>query len=189
MVHEKRRSTPPKQLQMYAQFELGQLDILNLQTNLYMKEKFQENPSYMIYVINPFCYSFLGYNLREDRPIIGNCTLAPGDSSITVGLAVRKAISYAIDRDEINQVLFGGNFILQDYPIYQKTAKWCNPNIIRYNHNLDKAREYMRIAGFGEDFVPEKLSKWEITGIVFSAVIVVGIFPIVSYRMYKKSKV
>ncbi|MBD3192194.1 MAG: hypothetical protein GF308_16250 [Candidatus Heimdallarchaeota archaeon] len=25
---------------------------------------------------------------------------------------------------------------------------WCNPNIIRYNHDLDKAREYMAKAGF-----------------------------------------
>jgi hypothetical protein len=29
-----------------------------------------------------------------------------------------------------------------------KQGIWCNPNIIRYNHDLDKAREYMELAGF-----------------------------------------
>ncbi|NHK31203.1 MAG: hypothetical protein FK730_07620 [Asgard group archaeon] len=174
--------------QMYAQFELGQLDIINLQTNLYMKEKLQENPSYTIYEVNPFCYSFLGYNLREDRQIIGNREPAPGDSNITVGLAIRKAISHAIDRDEINQVLFGGNFILQDYPIYQNATKWCNPNIIRYNHDLDKAREYMRIAGYGEP-LPSPWNPWEITGLVLTSALVVGTISFNSYRIYKKNKV
>jgi hypothetical protein len=84
--------------------------------------------------------------------------------------------------------MYGGEFLLQDYPIYQRLSKWCNPNIIRYNHNLDKAREYMRIAGYGEEFIPEGLSPLQITGIVFSFIIVVGAFPTASYWLYKKNK-
>ncbi|MHA1125740.1 MAG: ABC transporter substrate-binding protein, partial [Candidatus Heimdallarchaeota archaeon] len=73
---------------------------------------------------------------------------APNDPSITKGLAVRKAISYALDRVEINNVIHRGEFTLTDHPIYLKMGIWCNPNIIRYNHDLDRAREYMQKAGY-----------------------------------------
>jgi ABC-type transport system substrate-binding protein len=175
--------------QIYSQFALGQLDLINIGSNLILRNKYLENANYTVYEVKPYNFALLGYNMREDRPYIGSREPAPGDPSMTIGLAIRKAISYAIDREVINQVMYGGEFIIQDHPIYQRISKWCNPNIIRYNYDLDKAREYMRIAGFGEEFVPEGLSPWEITGIVFSSVLVVGTISFISYRLYKKGKI
>jgi len=58
-------------------------------------------------------------------------------------LGTRKAISYAIDREEINQLLHGGEYTLTDHPIYAAMGVWCNPDIIKYNHDLAKALVYM----------------------------------------------
>ncbi len=95
-----------------------------------------------------FYLGFFGYNMRPNRPFIGNPDPAPGDPSMTVGLAIRKAISYALDREEINAVVHRGEYTITDHPIYKKMGIWCNPNIIQYNHDLDKAREFMAIAGY-----------------------------------------
>ena len=132
-----------------------------------------------------YFYSFLGYNMRENRPYIGSREPAPGDPSITVGLAVRKAIYYAVDRHEINNVLFGGERIIQHYPIYHRMSKWCNPNIIRYNHNIDLARKYMKIAGFGK-LDPPGLGPWEITGIVLTSVFIAGVIVFTFFKTKKK---
>ncbi len=45
-------------------------------------------------------------------------------------------------------MVHGGEYIIADHPIPSKLSKWCNPNIIRYDHNFEKAKEYMRIAGY-----------------------------------------
>lgn len=167
------------------ELELGNLDVISFGGNLGQRDEFLVNPNFSVFEEIQYYYSFLGYNMRENRPHIGSRKPAPGKPSITVGLAVRKAISYAIDRHEINNVIFGGEHIIQHYPIYHRMVKWCNPNIIRYDHNLDLAREYMRIAGFGE-LPPNGLDGWEITGIVLVSAIFVGIIVFTFYRTKKK---
>jgi ABC-type transport system substrate-binding protein len=167
---------------------MGNLDRVPLVSTLALRNRFVEDPNYDVYGKYTFYIEHLGYNLREDRPIIANREPAPGDPSITVGLAIRKAISYAINRDEINNVISGGEYLLQDYPIPYRLGKWCNPNIIRYNHDLDKAREYMRIAGYGEEFIPSSLSNKEIAGIVISSVGIAGAISLFIYWLYKKGR-
>ena len=67
---------------------------------------------------------------------------------MTIGLAVRKAIAYAINSEEINDVLFGGEKIRVYHPLHPSLGVWLNTTIIRYDHSLSKAREYMAKAGF-----------------------------------------
>jgi peptide/nickel transport system substrate-binding protein len=172
-----------------VEFQRGKLDYTPIVAGLDKRDEYRENPDYNVQSIYTNYIEGLFYNLREDRPIISSQEPAPGDPSITKGLAIRKAISYAINRDEINQVLFGGEFILQDHPISSILGKWCNPDIIRYNHNLDKAREYMQIAGYGEEeLIPSGLNGWEIAGIVVSSVIFTGAVSFVIYWLYWKGK-
>lgn len=85
---------------------------------------------------------------------MGNREISTTNPTLTRGLALRKAISYAVDRDEINQVIHRGEYTITDWPIYPKMGIWCNPNIIRYNHDLDKAREYMYYAGYDVGYTP-----------------------------------
>jgi ABC-type transport system substrate-binding protein len=93
-------------------------------------------------------FHYLIFNIRSSNDMIGNTTLAPNDESLTKGLALRKAISYAIDRDEINNVLFGGKYNNHHYPTYPTLGSWLNPNIIKYTYNIEYAKAYLHIAGY-----------------------------------------
>jgi len=98
--------------------------------------------------------TFFCYNIRPDREDIGNWDPCENAPDIPKGLAVRKAIAYAIDRFEINDVIHRGEYAISDTPLYPKMGIWNNPNIIRYNHDLDKAREYMTKAGYDLGWTP-----------------------------------
>jgi ABC-type transport system substrate-binding protein len=175
-----------------ALFRLGKSDLVHLGSQYNYVDNLQQDPNFAIHEAESSFLGYVGYNIRESREPIGNRTAAPGDPDISVGLAIRKAMAYAIDRHEICQVIFGDRYIIQDYPIVQTLEKWCNPDIIRYYYDLDKARDYMRIAGYGVDddgFPSVGLTPWEISGIVIASVIFVGIITFVAVRAYKKTKI
>ncbi|MHA1367664.1 MAG: hypothetical protein ACTSP5_14810 [Candidatus Heimdallarchaeota archaeon] len=75
--------------------------------------------------------------------------LQQGVLILTIGLAVRKAISYGMDRVEIDANVNNNTYSIYDYPFSPGLSWWQNPSIIQYTHNLTKAIEYMELAGFG----------------------------------------
>jgi len=131
------------------EFKAGKTDIEAVTDFPLEIENMLTNPDFIIQSDTLFNYGFYGYNMRESRLQVGDRTPSEIDPTITKGLALRKAMNYAIDRNEINEVVHNGEWIITDWPIYPKMGIWCNPNIIRYNFDLDKAREYMAKAGFG----------------------------------------
>ena len=105
----------------------------------------------------------LVFNIREARPVIGSRHPCPGYPSKSKGLAIRKAISFAINREEIKRVVCGDDYYINHYPINPALENWLNPNIVRYCHNLQVSREYiLNIAGFGLLWVPDgnKYGPW-----------------------------
>ena len=130
------------------EFEAGKTDLEGCTVYPERRKAYEEDPDIDVQTDTIFSFIFCGYNMRENRPNIGDRSACPGDPSLSIGLAVRKAISYAIDRNQINDVMHSGEYTITDHPIHAKMGIWCNPNIIRYNHDLDLAREYMEIAGF-----------------------------------------
>ncbi|TFF84435.1 ABC transporter substrate-binding protein [Candidatus Heimdallarchaeota archaeon] len=138
----------PDQQTALLEFEAGKVDLFGVTIFPEKRDEFEADPDFEVQSDTQFYFGFFGYNMRTDRDYIGDRTPCDGDPSITKGLAIRKAISYAIDRNEINNVIHRGEYTITDHPIYMKQGIWCNPNIIRYNHDLDKAREYMELAGF-----------------------------------------
>ncbi|MBD3192282.1 MAG: hypothetical protein GF308_16705 [Candidatus Heimdallarchaeota archaeon] len=131
-----------------SEFEAGKIDIAGITFSPEIREEYQSNPDFLIQSEVMFYYAFFGYNMREDRDYIGSREPCPNDSSMSIGFAVRKAISYAIDREEINNIVHKGEYVITHHPIYHKMGIWCNPNIIRYDHNLEQARFYLEKAGF-----------------------------------------
>ena len=93
----------------------------------------------------------LVYSLHPERANISSNEYLGGEENITKGLALRKAVSYAIDRAEIIGLLYYNEYSINDYPIYPNLVEWCNPNIIKYTRDLDKAKYYMSLLGFNFD--------------------------------------
>ena len=93
-------------------------------------------------------FEILVFNTREVRPVIGNRDPAPGYYEYSIGNLIRKAISYAINREEIRRVVLGEDYKIIDHPINPFLGNWCNPNIIRYCHDIDVARRYFTSAGY-----------------------------------------
>ena len=104
-------------------------------------------------------FHILRFNLDESHPVIASRELAPGNIHFTKGLVIRKVISYAINREEIKRVVLGDDYTIVDHPISPLLGNWCNPNVVRYCHDLDVARKYFDIAGYSlcwnpnDDFV------------------------------------
>jgi len=138
----------PDQQTALLEFEAGKVDIEGVTAFPDKRDAYLLDPDFAIQSDTTMSYGFYGYNMREVRPEMGNREDSDIDPTISKGLALRKAISYAVDRVEINNVIHRGEYTLTDWPIYPKMGIWCNPNIIRYNHDLDKAREFMTKAGY-----------------------------------------
>lgn len=92
--------------------------------------------------------SLIGYNMRERRPIIGLLSPAPMAVDKSIGLSIRKAMSYAIDRVEINNIVFNNENEIISSPLHPSMGVWLNPEMISYCHNLDAARTFIHIAAF-----------------------------------------
>jgi ABC-type transport system substrate-binding protein len=131
-------------------YEEGKIDILDVSAFRSKRQEYSTNPLYNIQSFLQNNFGFFGYNLREERPHIGSREPCPKKPGITKGLAVRKAISYAINREEMNKVVHGGNYAITDHPVYRRLGVWCNPNIVRYNNDLKIAKYYMALAGYEE---------------------------------------
>ncbi len=139
----------------HMEFDEGKLDIVEITNYNFKIKEYREDPSFVVQEETGFQFSFIGFNMREDREIIGSREPCPNDPEMTIGLAVRKAISYATHKNELNNVVHGGEYVINHWPLYPRMGIWCNPDIIRYDYDLYKAKELMIKAGFIiENFTP-----------------------------------
>jgi hypothetical protein len=98
---------------------------------------------------NHSTFEFLFFNMREVRAEIGSREPALDFPSKTKGLFIRKAISYAINREEIRRVVYGDGYETIHHPTNPVLEDWLSPNSIRYCYNLDFAKNLMIAVGFG----------------------------------------
>ncbi len=176
------RIIPDQQISL-LEFEAGKVDLEGVTWNPTSKDHFCKDSRFKVQSDETYSFGFLGYNMRENRDHIGSREPCPGDSSITKGLAVRKAISYAINLVEINNIIHYGEYTINHTPLYPKMGKWNNPNIIRYDFDLDMAKYYMYIAGYDIDYTPT-VAIYGFTGLIT----VVTIFAATIFYTYRKKK-
>lgn len=147
---------------------------------------------------------FLFFNMREVRPITGSRDAAPGFPSKTKGLLVRKAISYAINLEEIRRIVLGNDHEIFYHPTNPNMDEWLSPNSFRYCYNLDYAKSLMRAAGYdygwcGQSSEPFEYLDWEelcngnpsnISVIGFDLIITLGVLLAfsLSIGIYRKQK-
>jgi len=63
---------------------------------------------------------------------------------------IRRAMNYAINRDEINQIIYFGKFV-PGYSFFS-TAGWANDPAIKVPYSIDKAKEELKLAGKPDGF-------------------------------------
>ncbi len=146
----------------------------------------------------------LVFNLKEVRPVIGSRHPCPGFPTKSIGLGIKKAISFAINREEIKRVLLGDDYEVTHHPVNPLNKNWLNPDIFKFCHNLVVAQNYMSVTGYGlcgmpfeggygpwpdwEDVCGESLSTISVTNYGFRITIisVVLISIISSFKLRKK---
>ncbi len=158
------------------EFKAGKLDIMYF--NYWpIQNTMHPDPDFEYHSRLSIAYSSIVFNIS--REFIGGSNnyewvTAEGKEEYTKGIAIRKAISYAIDKVEMNNVLHDGTFIIGDSPIFPIQYYWYNNDIIKYYYNLEKAKEWLQAAGYGsEDDGPNGWTLNLTTDVVFFTILVV----------------
>lgn len=124
----------PDTATMFMELLNGTIDLMGLTPLQYAKQtdnpRFESEFSKYSYLSNS--YTYVGYNLRN--PLFQD-------------KRVRQALTYATPKDDIIKgVLFGlGEKATGPY---KPTSPWYNPNVKRYEYDLDKAKKLLEEAGY-----------------------------------------
>jgi len=139
----------PDQEIVLSEFDAGKIDIIDIGSNQTLMNQYLANSDFELETKITNILNFYGFNMREIRNTpMQSRDPCPFDPTLTIGLAIRKAIAYAIDREEFIRTLTNDTAEIHHHPIYKDLGIWCNPNIIEYNYNLTLAKYYMTLAGF-----------------------------------------
>ena len=135
------------------EFKAGKLDLMDVTEFPRERKMMQADTRFEVQLAIQDYFPFLAFNMR--RPIIGGLDNhiflnKTGKEEYTKALAVRKAICYAIDREEIGTEKYNGDFRLQHYPMRTIYFYFYPPDvgIITYLRDLDLAWEWMEAAGY-----------------------------------------
>lgn len=116
-------------------FEDGRVDFA-YSTNINL-DRYEKDPNIRVLEYISPEYEFLGYNFKNE--------LLSGKD----GKAIRKAIYYAIDRQEIIRKVYEGNATQVDTPIYPES--YLAEDVSKfYGHNIIRSKEILGASGFEE---------------------------------------
>ncbi len=133
-----------------AEFKAGKLDFIRM--NYFPDERIEMDSDirYTIYEDYGEKAIFLLYN--TERPFIGaednEIWIQKDGKNFTKAVAVRKAMNYAIDRSEMNEVIHDNDYIIFDSPIPNYLEEWYYDDVIKYDYNVKKAAEWLEAAGY-----------------------------------------
>ena len=131
------------------EYEAGKLDLLDITNNVTARVAHQADPNFEVQSILGNSLGYMYFNLQ--RPFLGDTDnyiylTEPGKEIYTKACAIRKAICYAIDRDEMNTILHDGENLVSDSVINPKNSFWYYNEIIKYERNLTLAQEWLDAA-------------------------------------------
>jgi peptide/nickel transport system substrate-binding protein len=126
-----------------VRFEAGEIDVLSIREKDYSYLKLKEKEgNFTVYNCGPsFGTNFLAFNLNP------NYTL-PSKFRIFKDLAFRRAVAHSIDKKSIiNNVMNGLGY--PQHSAMEAAAKFFhNPNVKKYEYNLESARRILEEAGY-----------------------------------------
>ncbi|MHA1556106.1 MAG: ABC transporter substrate-binding protein [Candidatus Heimdallarchaeota archaeon] len=177
-------------LVIQSEYENGKLDIIEIYDNI-KREQYETDPKLAVQFAYGNTFNFFAFNMRETRTQIGDRTPSEIQPSYSKGLALRKAICYAIDLEKINIDVYEGVRERTHWPMPRTFGIWLYPNIIQYDYNLEQAKYFMYLAGYQlPDYTPTTVP--QITAFIgIETYIMIGItFSIIPaiYVLNKKRK-
>ena len=135
-----------------GEFKLGSLDLVDLTADSTTRKQLQADPKFSVQSFLADSMSFLAFNLR--RPFIGGTSnydflSDPGKEEYTRAVGIRKAICYAIDRNEINSQIHDGEYLIFNRPMLNFGGSYYYDYFpIIYDYDLDLAWDWMEAAGY-----------------------------------------
>ncbi len=141
----------PDSTSSITEFRAGKLDLVWLTGFTSERRQMEIDDRMTVYSTLSSGYTFMIFNLA--RPFIGGTNnyewlTSEGKEVYTKGVAIRKAISYSIDREEMNDVLHNGEYIICHSPIVPGLTYYYYNDVIKYNKDLKKAEEWLIAAGY-----------------------------------------
>jgi len=129
----------------------GELDYYSLRGSDYPLLKPEEKKgNFTIYEVGPaFGSNFLvfnqntGINPKSNKPFV-----EPKKLSWFRNLRFREAIAHSIDKKRIIEILMNDLGFVQDSALSPSAGFFYNPNVKKYDYNLNKAKQILRKAGF-----------------------------------------
>ncbi|HOX54564.1 MAG: ABC transporter substrate-binding protein [Candidatus Omnitrophica bacterium] len=132
-------------------FQDGEIDYYGLRGSDYPLLKPQEKTgNFTIYDTGAsFGSNFLVFNLNTSiNPKTGRTYIDKNKLSWFLNIDFRKAVAHAIDKQKIIEILMNGLGYEQNSSMSQSSGYFYNPNVTKYNYDLDKAKEILKNAGF-----------------------------------------
>lgn len=110
----------------------------------------EEKENFKIYNTGPdFGSNFLAFNQNPGiNPKSHQPFIEPKKLAWFTNRAFRRAIAHAIDKEKIIAILMNGLGYSQDSAMSPSSGFFYNPNVIKYEYDLAKAREVLMKAGF-----------------------------------------
>lgn len=154
------------------EFEGGDLDLFRDYRETYTQYK---NSPYQLQTRTEFDVTYIGFNLLSQfAPEINDEALTE-DTTMSKGLAVRKAIAHLIDKS-IFDALLDIEIQIIDSPLSNKFSSFVYEDITKYDYDIEMAKEFMRKAGYD----PETIATPAIGfGLTISTIFVLAVITII----------
>lgn len=172
-----------------VEFKEGNLDLTSLSLFSEMRKEMQDDPLFTVQNKIANYMSFLAFNLH--RPFVGGddnyvYLNETGKEGYTKACAVRKAICYAINLEDMNNDIYNGEYLTSFSPIHPIHSFWYYQDIIKYKHNLESAYEWLEAAGYETPVTETSNNKTTITSVVFY-VIPISLFYLIKIQRRRKT--
>ena len=145
------------------EFEVGNIDIIDVTTLTEERRQMENNAAYIVYDDKlSEIYSFIAININS--PLLGGenyllfMNKIPGKEEYTIGMALRKAIFYAINRVQLNDIFHNGEHYIYDSPIHPSLGYWLYDGYPFYTHNMTLAEIWVSAAVYTRLFYDEQSS-------------------------------
>jgi peptide/nickel transport system substrate-binding protein len=127
-------------------FSAGELDVLNrVGAEAFAAFAAKPDAGYRLVDAGPSLeYNFLFFNLNDRSPVAARARAQEWFAHA----AFRHAVSAAVDREAIVRLVYQGRGEALWAPVTSGNRRWVNPALAHSPRSLDRARMYLRSAGF-----------------------------------------